>query len=862
MSIEMHALEHNSKREINLLRIICMLGAILSVVVTIVWRYLYSGSEFLLNSHSFIYAGIFFVLFIGIFTLSYKNEFVRRNAYIFVNAIFYSATLIVIYAAKVDKFGEKPVLLILLIFFATVLVLKKISHLLIYLSTMGTLTLVVLYNAEETILTKGNIALFVVLFFIVTLVNMKYKIYTQEEIEAKEENYRKLVEMAPLGIVIHKDGIVLYANPVFYDMMKLSSEDNIVGKQLVNLIKSDYGNDMNFGFGKSFIREKIDFVEKSLILLDGTTIEVEVDTIEVEYFGKRVFMCLFRDITDRKRAEKKLVEAESRYRGLIESTLVGVFLYTDKFMYVNPYLEELLDYSKEELYNMTIYDIVHPEDRYIIGQYKQNGLTTNARMQFRILKRDKSIVFVEAHAAETIYDGRPTIIVTLLDISHIKKTEEKIKYIAYHDSLTGLPNRYMLNDYIDKAISSNAAAGPENTLGVMLVDLDRFKVINDSLGHSFGDMVLKEAAKRLKNCIGEKDIVFRYGGDEFVILLPDADIRKCAETAKNISNAFRHPFIINEQRTFSTISIGISLFPEDGDNAETLIKNADMAMYVVKDIGRNNYQFYHESFNKELLRKMELENGLRKALENNEFALYYQPQIDLNSGKIVGLEALIRWHHPEYGLVYPAEFISLAEETGLIVPIGKWVLETACRQNKSWQEMGVDFIPVAVNVSAYQILHSDLSSIVSEVLDKTKLDPQCLILEITESIMQDIEKTSRIISDLKSFNVKVAIDDFGTGYSSISLLKDLKFDILKIDPSFTFELKNDKNSIDLIKLIIDFACQRSYSIIAEGIEDEEQAKILAEKGCNWGQGFYYSEPIPAESIKEFLNESASMLDVM
>ncbi len=863
MSIEMHTLEHNSKREIKLLRIICLLGALVSPTISIIWRYLYSGSELLLNSYSFFYGGMFFTLFMSIYILSYKNTFVRKSAYVFVNALFYSATLIVLYSAHIDKFSERPVLLMLLMFFAAVLVLKKISHLLIYIFTMGTLTMVVLFKAEETLLNRGNIALFIVLFFTFAFVNMKYKLYAQKEIEAKEENYRKLVEMAPIGIVIHREGIVLYANPVFHDMMKLSSEDNIIGKQLVKLIQSDCGNDAKLGLGKNFISEKIDFVEKSLVLLDGRTIEVEVDTIEVEYFSKPVFMCLFRDITDRKKAEKKLVEAESRYRGLIESTLVGVFLYTDKFIYVNPYLEELLDYSKEELYNMTVFDIVHPEDRYVVGQYNQNRMSTDARMQFRILKRDKSVIFVEAHAAETIYDGSPTIIVTLLDISHIKKTEEQIKFIAYHDSLTGLPNRYMLNDYIDKAISCYDAAETKNTMmGVMLVDLDRFKIINDSLGHSFGDMVLKEAAQRLKNCTGENDIVFRYGGDEFVILLPDTDTRKCADTAKNITKAFRHPFIINEQRTFSTISIGISLFPEDGSNAETLIKNADMAMYVVKDIGRNNYQFYHESFNKELLRKMELENGLRKALENNEFALYYQPQIDLNSGRIVGLEALIRWHHPEYGLVYPAEFIPLAEETGLIVPIGKWVLETACSQNKSWQDMGVDFIPVAVNVSAYQILHSDLSSIVSEVLDKTKLDPQCLILEITESIMQDIEKTDRIINDLKSFNVKVAIDDFGTGYSSISLLKNLKFDILKIDPSFTFELKNDKNSIDLIKLIIDFACQRSYSIIAEGIEDEEQAKILAEKGCNWGQGFYYSEPIPAASIKEFLNESASLLDAL
>ncbi len=856
MNMNRHIFEYNNKWEIKPLRIICLLGALLAPIIAIIWRILYSDSELMMRTHAFFYGSMFFTLFISIYILSYINVFIRRNAYIFVNLIFYTATSIALYLAYLDNFSEKPIFLLLLVFFAAILILKKILHLLIYICTMGTLTMVLLYIAVDPPFNKGNIALFIVLFFTLAFISMKLKLYTQKELEAREEHYRKLVEMAPLGILIHRKGVVLYANPIFCKMVKLSGEENIIGKQIGDLINHDCENCAKFGMDKSF-----NSVERTLTLLDGSTIEVEAEAIEVEHLGKSVIMCLFRDITDRKKAEKKLVEAESRYRGLIESTLVGVFLYMEKFIYVNPYLEELLDYSKEELYNMTIYDIVHPEDKYLIGQYNQSSIGSDTRMQYRILKRDKSVIFVEAHAAETIYEGNRTIIVTLLDISHIKKTEEKIKFIAYHDSLTGLPNRYMLNDYIDKAISRKNSDDSKNTMmGVMLVDLDRFKIINDSLGHSFGDMVLKEAAERLKNCVGENETVFRYGGDEFVVILPDTDTKECADAAKSISNAFRTPFIINEQRIFSTISIGISLFPEDGSNAEMLIKNADVAMYVVKDIGRNNYQFYHESFNKELLRKMELENGLRKALENNEFSIYYQPQIDLNSKKIVGLEALIRWNHPEYGLVYPAEFIPLAEETGLIVPIGKWVLETACRQNKSWQEMGLDCIPVAVNVSAYQILHSDLASIVSEALNKTKLDPRYLILEITESIMQDFKKTDRIINDLKSFNVKVAIDDFGTGYSSISLLKNLKFDILKIDPSFTFELKNDKNSIDLIKLIIDFACQRSYSIIAEGIEDEEQARILTEKGCNWGQGFYYSEPIPAGSIKEFLNDSASLLD--
>lgn len=749
----------DNKREIAPLRIICLLGALLSPAIAIIWRFLYSDSVLILKTHAFLFSALFFVLFM-------------------------------------------------------------------------------------------------VLFFAVSYINLKFKINTRRELEKSEEYYKNLVEISPLGVIIHKNGEILYANSMFLEMMRLSKEENIIGKQFTELIHPEHRNSVKFDIEKRFVSERLDFIEQKLVLHDESNIEVEANSIEVNHIGQTVVMCTFKDITDRKKTERMLIEAESRYRGLIESTLVGVCLCQDNFIYANPYLEKLLDYSKEELYNMSFCDIVYHKDRHLIKQYNPKKMETDIISQFRVVKKDESIIYVEAHAVGTIYYGSPTIIVTLLDISHIKRAEEQIKFIAYHDSLTGLPNRYMLNDYIDRSILNSIVDEPNaKMMGVMLVDLDRFKIINDSLGHSFGDIVLKEAAQKLKNCVGNNDVVFRYGGDEFVILLPDTDTKVCADTAKRITNIFRQPFIINGQKTFSTISIGISLFPEDGSNAEMLIKNADVAMYVVKDIGRNNYQFYHESFNKELLRKMELENGLRKALENNEFVLYYQPQIDLKSGKLVGLEALIRWHHPEYGLVYPAEFIPLAEETGLIVPIGKWVMETACRQNKTWQDMGLGCIPVAVNVSAYQILHSDLSAIVREALDKTGLNPQCLILEITESIMQDIEKTAAIINVLKSFDVKVAIDDFGTGYSTIGLLKNLKFDILKIDPSFTADLKNDNSSVDLVKLIVDFACQRSYSIIAEGIEDEEQAKILTEKGCNWGQGFYYSEPVPAISVEEILNET-------
>ena len=853
MDMNKFGFEYDNKRDKLLLRILCLFGALFTPVLAIIWGQ-FSNADISLNKHSYIKFFIFFVLFVLIYVLSYKNKFIMKNSYIIASTITCFANLGILYLAYLENFKYPSILIFLFVFFASSLIFEKVSHLLIYIGTMGILTVVLLTNTQNAPVDVLSITSIIILIFLVTYVNLKFKIDLTNKLYDSIEQYKKLFELSPLGILIHKKGKILYANPAFFHMMKLAIGENIIGKQIIELIHPDYRKDVQFDIEKRYVNERIDFVEQKLVLHDESIIEVESDSIKLNHRGQSVIICVFKDITDRKKTERMLMEAESRYRGLLESTLVGVCLCQDNFIYANPYFEKLLDYSKEELYNMTFLDIVYSEDKPLVEQFDPKKIKTDVNSQFRIVRRDKKILFVEAHAVATTYYGNPTTIITLLDISHIKKTEEQIKYIAYHDSLTGLPNRYMLNDYIDKVISESKAGGSKvKVMGVMLVDLDRFKIINDSLGHSFGDVVLKEAAQKLKNCVGDKNVVFRYGGDEFVILLPDTGAKECADIAQNITDTFREPFYINGQKTFSTISIGISMFPEDGDNAEMLIKNADVAMYVVKDIGRNNYQFYHESFNRELLRKMELENGLRKALDNNEFVLYYQPQIDLRTGKIIGFEALIRWHHPEYGLVYPAEFIPLAEETGLIVPIGKWVIETACRQNKSWQNMNYGCIPVAVNVSAYQILHSDLSTIVREALNKTELDPKWLVVEITESIMQDIEKTDAIINELKSFNVRVAIDDFGTGYSTIGLLKNLQFDILKIDPSFTADLKKDNSSVDLVKLIIDFAYQRSYSIIAEGIEDEEQVKILTEKGCNLGQGFYYSEPIPYDSVMDVLN---------
>jgi diguanylate cyclase (GGDEF)-like protein len=436
--------------------------------------------------------------------------------------------------------------------------------------------------------------------------------------------------------------------------------------------------------------------------------------------------------------------------------------------------------------------------------------------------------------------------------SALIEAEEQIRHIAYHDALTGLPNRYHLNDYLIKALDS--CRRDKTKLGIMFIDLDRFKTINDTLGHNFGDKVLQQVSERLNNCLRKGDIVCRHGGDEFVIILKDIDLYTSADIANRIITAFNQPFRINNYEVFTTPSIGISLFPENGDNVETLVKKADAAMYLAKEHGKNNYQFFTADLNETVSRKMELENGLRRALTNNEFVLYYQPQIDLNSGMISGLEALIRWQHPVFGLVSPMEFIPLAEETGLINPIGEWVLETACIQNKSWQACGHACIPISVNVSGYQLKHSNFIDIVKNALTKSKLDPEYLIIEITESVMQDLTIAGDVINGFKDIGVRVAVDDFGKGFSSLSLLKYLTIDILKIDPSFINDINPDTNAAVLVKFIIDMGHELKYEIIAEGIEYEQQASVLKQNGCNIGQGYIFNKPLPAESVEKLLSK--------
>ncbi len=435
-----------------------------------------------------------------------------------------------------------------------------------------------------------------------------------------------------------------------------------------------------------------------------------------------------------------------------------------------------------------------------------------------------------------------------------RRAEEQIKYLAYHDPLTGLPNRALLKDRLTVALAQ--ARRKKRTLAVMFVDLDRFKLVNDTVGHAMGDHLLRKFAERLTRIVREGDSLARVGGDEFTVLLPEVSVPEDTElVAQRILEASREPLALAGHEFSVTASIGIAIYPDHGDDAIALLRNADAAMYRAKEEGRNTLKFFEPVMNARLLARVALEEDLRHALKRGEFQLHYQPQVDIQTGTIVGVEALLRWQHPERGPVPPDEFIPLAEETGLIIPIGEWVLRTACAQSKAWQNAGLAPISTAINLSPRQFQEPGLIRSIARVLEETGLPAQLLELEITESTaMRDVEFTIATVEELRAMGARVSIDDFGTGYSSLGYLKRLPVDSVKIDRSFVSEVTADDDDAAIVAAIVGLAQTMNLNTIAEGVETEEQLAFLKNLNCRFVQGFLFSKPLPAETLAKMLAE--------
>ena len=483
--------------------------------------------------------------------------------------------------------------------------------------------------------------------------------------------------------------------------------------------------------------------------------------------------------------------------------------------------------------------------------------------------RETDLEAMRAGAADYLVKGQITAQVLERSIRYAierKRAEEQILHAAFYDHLTQLPNRLLFHDRLKNTIEM--AARNRRTAAVLFLDLDNFKRINDTLGHRMGDLVLKSAAELLSDCLRKTDTVSRFkaelinptvsrlGGDEFIILLPE--ISQCEDTilvAKRIMSAMVHPFSIEGHELFISASLGIAIYPIDGNDVDSLLKNADTAMYHAKSLGKNNFQFYEQRMNSAALEKLTLENNLHRGIERGEFLLHYQPQMNVQSGKIVGFEALVRWNHSERGMIQPNVFIPLAEETGLIVPIGEWVLEEACRQNKAWQDAGIPPFSMAVNISTHQLRHPAFVESVARVLHQTGLAPQHLSLEITESIMmENIATNMNTVTELKKMGLQFAIDDFGVGYSSFNYLRQLPIDTIKIDRSFLNDITTNPDDAAIVSAIIAMSHGLNLEVIAEGVETEEHRKFLWEQGCDMFQGFLLSKPMSAGDVEIFLKD--------
>src|SRR6185369_9662107 len=450
-------------------------------------------------------------------------------------------------------------------------------------------------------------------------------------------------------------------------------------------------------------------------------------------------------------------------------------------------------------------------------------------------------------------------LVIIRDISKRKKAEEEIQQLAYYDTLTRLPNRALLYDRMSQAIA--LANRNRRYVGILFLDLDRFKVINDTLGHVAGDRLLKTVAERLSSSVRESDTVSRLGGDEFIVVLSslahDDDITNAAE---KILTVISGAIMIDNREIFTTASIGIAIFPNDGTDINILLKNADIAMYQAKDQGRNNFQFFSKEMNVKALEHLMLETSLRRALEREELFLVYQPQLNLNTGEVVGMEALLRWRHPDLGDLLPAEFIPLAEETGLIIPIGEWVLKAACAQNKSWQDSGYLPLRMAVNISGGQFRQQNFVEMVAGILKETGLEAARLELELTESmVMHNASATVTLLCELKTMGVSLSIDDFGTGYSSLSYLKHFPIDRVKIDRSFVRDITSNPDDAAIAAAIIAMSHSLNLKVTAEGVEHQEQLEFLSSRGCDEIQGFLLTPPLSAEGLTLFLDR-ATMVD--
>ncbi|AKJ28209.1 putative bifunctional diguanylate cyclase/phosphodiesterase [Caldimonas brevitalea] len=613
--------------------------------------------------------------------------------------------------------------------------------------------------------------------------------------------------------------------------------------------------------GDSFVRrlsalayEPSTQLEEEITCLDGRVFELYSTPQRME--GKTVGrVWCFRDITERKRTGELI----SRLGHILNSSSNEIYLFDAeslRFVQTNGSAQRNLGYSQDELREMQPSDIVVGLTP---GQFRRllrplhAGREDELRLETELRRRDGTTYPVAMHLQLSQREDPAVFVAVVQDITERRRAHEQLHYLANYDGLTGLANRHQFGERLGELLQLARAKAAQ--VAVMFLDLDRFKSVNDTLGHSAGDRMLQEVARRIKWCLRGTDLVARLGGDEFAVALPGASQEAVDAVARKVLKAFHRPFVVDGQELYSATSIGISFFPADGEDVDTLLKHADAAMYLAKEQGRGNHQFFRSDLGVQAQDRLDFESRLRSAGERGELRLHYQGQFDLQTEAIVGFEALVRWEHPQLGLLGPDRFIPTAEETGSIVELGNWVLRTACRQWRAWVDAGHAPVQMAVNISVRQLRQPDFVDQVLRIVREAGMDPACLELELTETgLMTDADLSTGILERVKAQGMRVSIDDFGTGYSSLAYLNRFSIDTLKIDRSFVREIGSARDSTAIVQAISALGSAMRLTVVAEGVETPAQAEFLRAQGCHVAQGYLYSRPLPPDAATQLLQQ--------
>ena len=684
---------------------------------------------------------------------------------------------------------------------------------------------------------------------------------------ASEEKFARIFSNSPDGILITRvaDNVILDVNDMFFKKSGFSREE-LLGKSFFDFGAITNDTDLKELTAALIDRGHVQDQQMDLRLKNGEILPTMVSATIMELNGEPSVLVIVKDHSTQLHIEKKLKRSEERFRQTFENAPIGIMLIDaeGRIFQVNNFASSMLDYQNDELLSRYIFDLLPGSHRKDLKLTLESLLTsdnsvdlTERPMQSQGGKSICTNFHIVLQRSDT---GNPLyFIVQITDTTELKDSQQQMERLAFYDTLTELPNRRLFNSRLEQSLKSTKRN--RKISAILYLDLDQFKRVNDTLGHNQGDALLQEVAVRLKTCVREEDTVARLGGDEFTILLNElSSPRDAGIISEKLLSALRKPVQLGDHEVVVTTSIGIALIPGDSQDPDALVKFADLAMYRAKEEGRNNYQYYSGDMNKLTHNQLDLENQLRKALENDEFVLYYQPKVNLQTNKIMGMECLIRWNHPDRGFLPPDEFIPVAEQTGIIVEIGEWVIREACRAASIVSKIAGYPVNTAINVSPRQFRQHGLISTISDCIEEYGLEASQLEFETTETtLMNDLEAAADTLLRLHQLGVKLAIDDFGTGYSSLQHLKRFPFDIVKIDRSFVMDIPANEDDMAITSAVIAMSHQLHLKVVAEGIETSAQLEYLLSQGCEYGQGYYFSKAIPLDDITKLLTPGISLL---